>query len=520
MAEPAARKPASPLHVWRWPLHWQIMLGLLIGAALGYLAGSTALDAAVQTLGDKRRAADIVTGAISPAEADQLTTVQALLTRWLYLIADLVGDLFISGLKLIIVPIVTSSIILAVVNIGSGKGFGRLGGKTLAYYACTSLIAILVGLTLVNLVEPGISKHVAPNDAWKAENVIIGQPPFDEHKPESVGILQGRDLSAFADAQAEVEAKAGGKTGTDFLDVFREMVPPNIVAAAANGSLLGLIVVSLVIGYFLARYDHESQGIVVGFVKGVYDITLKITDLVLALAPIGVLGLLAATVAEQYAKLAPDDRFADFIEGIVTFAGVALGALAFHFLITMPLIMCLIARVNPLRHYKAMAPALMTAFSTASSSATLPLTIECVEDRAGVSNRVASFTLPLGATVNMDGTALYECVAAIFICQAFGIDLTLGQQFMIVVVALLTSVGVAGVPAASLVAIIVILQAVQNQLPPGLLPEGVLLTSGLGLLFVFDRPLDMCRTAVNIFSDSVGAVTIAKTEGETDVLTV
>ncbi len=508
MAEPADRKPVSILTVWRWPLHWQILLGLVIGAALGYLSGSTALAVATQTLGDKRQAAAVVTGALTLAEADQLTTWQALVTRWLYLIADLIGDMFINGLKLIIVPIVTSSIILAVVNIGSGKGFGRLGGKTLGYYACTSLVAILIGLTLVNIVAPGTSPATAPGSASGSEDGSV------------VGILQGRDLSAFADAQAQVEAKAGGKTGTDFLDVFREMVPPNLVAAAADGSLLGLIVVSLIIGYFLARYTHPSQGILVGFVQGVYDITLKITDLVLALAPIGVLGLLAATVAEQYAKLAPDDRFADFLGGIVKFAAVALGALAIHFLIVLPLILCFIARVNPLRHYKAMAPALMTAFSTASSSATLPLTMECVEDRAGVSNRIASFTLPLGATVNMDGTALYECVAAIFICQAFGIDLTLGQQFMIVVVALLTSVGVAGVPAASLVAIIVILQAVQNQLPAGALPEGVLLTGGLGLLFVFDRPLDMCRTAVNIFSDSVGAVTIAKSEGETDILTV
>ena len=138
--------------------------------------------------------------------------------------------------------------------------------------------------------------------------------------------------------------------------------------------------------------------------------------------------------------------------------------------------------------------------------------------RAKVSRKTTSFVLPLGATVNMDGTALYECVAAIFICQAFGVELTLGQQFLIVVTAVLTSIGVAGVPSASLVAIVVILTAVQDALPAGSLPEGVLLVSGLGLLFVFDRPLDMVRTAVNVFSDSVGAVTIAKTEGETGVL--
>ena len=289
----------------------------------------------------------------------------------------------------------------------------------------------------------------------------------------------------------------------------------NVVEAAANGQLLGLIVVSIIVGYFLARMDSPGTSAVLTFTQGVYDLTLRITDLVLALAPIGVFALLITTVGEQYAKLAPDDRFADFVRGIALFAGVAFGALALHLIGTMPLILAFVARVNPLRHYQAMSPALVTAFSTASSAATLPVTMECVEDRAGVSKKTTSFVLPLGATVNMDGTALYECVAAIFICQAFGIDLSLGQQFMIVVTALLTSIGVAGVPAASLVAIIIILQAVENALPPGTMPEGTSLVAGLGLLFVVDRPLDMCRTAVNIFSDSVGAVTIARSEGET-----
>ncbi len=357
---------------------------------------------------------------------------------------------------------------------------------------------------MVNIFAPGVAP---PNLDPVTGNISGGQ-----------GILEGRDLSAFADAQEAVEGKTGGKTATDFLDVFRTMVPPNIIQAAADGSLLGLIVVSLFVGYFLARLETDGQPVLIKFTQAVYDITLKITDVVLKLAPIGVMGLLAATVGEQYAKLRPDGRFEAFLTGILQFAGVALAALMLHLLVVMPLILTLVARVNPLRHYKAMAPALVTAFSTASSSATLPLTIDCVENRAGVSNKTASFVLPLGATVNMDGTALYECVAAIFICQAFGIDLTLAQQFMIVVTALLTSIGVAGVPSASLVAIVVILTAVEKQLPPGSLPEGASLVAGMGLLFVFDRPLDMCRTAVNIFSDSVGAVVLAKSEGETDVL--
>ncbi|MEM8737178.1 MAG: dicarboxylate/amino acid:cation symporter [Planctomycetota bacterium] len=463
---------------WQWPLHLQILLGLVLGAAAGYAIGAWAIA---------QLSAD------TPADRRGLVAAQTATASYLYLAFDLVGDLFLQGLKLIIVPLVTSSIILAVAGLGQNHSFGRLGGKTLLYYGSTSLIAILIGLVLINSVNPGTGS-------------------------DGSGILVGQDLSAFQSDQQAVEDKTGGKDAADFLDVFRTMIPPNVVKAAADGSLLGLIVVALFIGYFLARLRTDSQPVLLQFTQGVYDITLKITDVVLKLAPIGVAGLLAATVAEQYAKLRPDGRFDEFAVGIATFALTALTALLAHLLIVMPLILMLIARVNPLRHYRAMAPALVTAFSTASSSATLPLTMDCVETRAGVSKKTTSFVLPLGATVNMDGTALYECVAAIFICQAFGVDLSLAQQFLIVVTALLTSIGVAGVPSASLVAIVVILTAVEKQLPPGSLPAGASLVAGMGLIFVFDRPLDMCRTAVNIFSDSVGAVTIAKSEGEAGVL--
>jgi proton glutamate symport protein len=443
----------------------------VVGAAVGWWIGSWAIaQVPPQTHPDEVGA---VAGQIAQGSGA-------------YLMFRLIGDLFLRGLQLIIVPLVVSSIVLAVVNMGSGAAFGRLGIRTLVYYLCTSMIAILLGLTLVNLVQPGVSGNGA-------------------------GILQDRDLSAFETEQRTVDQRTAGRGLSDFLDVFRQMVPPNIFSAASdNGQLLGLIVVALVFGYFLARLETGAQPVLLTFMQGVYDITLRITELVLKLAPLGVLGLLAYTVAEQHARLAPDGRFREFAAGIVTFAVVALAALLIHFAVTMPLILSLVARVNPLRHYQAMAPALLTAFSTASSSATLPVTIDCVERRAGVSNEKAGFILPLGATVNMDGTALYECVAAIFVCQAFGIELTFAQQVMIVVVALLTSVGVAGVPAASLVAIVVILNAVQAQLPE----HAPLLVAGMGLLMVFDRPLDMCRTALNIFSDSVGAVTIARMEGE------
>lgn len=218
-------------------------------------------------------------------------------------------------------------------------------------------------------------------------------------------------------------------------------------------------------------------------------------------APLGVFGLVAAVVTDTGAG-----QFLTLMETLGWFFLSVILALSIHMFVVMPLILRFVAGVNPLRHYRAMAPALLTAFSTASSSATLPLTIECVEKNAGVSNRTSSFVLPLGSTVNMDGTALYECVAAMFIAQAYGLDLSFTQQFVIVLLALLTSIGVAGIPSASLVAITIILGYI------GLPAEGI------ALIFVVDRILDMCRTAVNIFSDSCGAVTIGKLEGEEGIL--
>ncbi|MEM1012911.1 MAG: dicarboxylate/amino acid:cation symporter [Planctomycetota bacterium] len=468
-------------------MHWQILVGLVIGAIAGLLVGVFALQAA-RDLGDAREAAMLL------ESGGDVSLGTSLGTFWAYTVFDLVGDLFLNGLKLIIVPLVTSSILLAVANLGGGDDFGRLGTKTLGYYLFTSLIAILIGLVLVNTFTPGTADD---------RGILVGEADVSK---------------TFASEAEAVSGKTEGKTGSDFLNVFRQMVPPNLIAAAADGQLLGLIVVSMIVGYMTTRLPGPLGDVFMKFVQAVYELSLMVTHLVLRFAPIGVFGLIAATMAIQFAKLYPNDDFMYFIAGIGKFAGVAAGALLLHFLVTMPLILSFVARVNPLRHYAAMSPALLTAFSTSSSSSTLPLTMECVEDRAGVSNRVASFTLPLGATVNMDGTALYECVAAIFICQAFGVDLSIAQQFLIVVVALLTSVGVAGVPSASLVAIAVILGSVQSQITGLPQYEGVNLLAGMALLFVFDRPLDMMRTAVNIFSDSVAAVTIARSEGETDVL--
>ncbi|MBT8122817.1 MAG: dicarboxylate/amino acid:cation symporter, partial [Gammaproteobacteria bacterium] len=293
------------------------------------------------------------------------------------------------------------------------------------------------------------------------------------------------------------EQRVAGKGAADVVEIFVRMIPTNIVAAAAEGQMLGLIFFSLLFGYFMTRVETGSGKLLLDFWQGVFAVMMKITDWVMLFAPIGVFALVAKVVA-----VTGFDAF----RPLLVFFFTVLGALAIHLLITLPLLLRFVARVDPRRQFSAMSPALLTAFSTASSSATLPVTLDCVEKRAGVSNRTTSFVLPLGATVNMDGTALYECVAAMFIAQAYGIELGFATQFTVVLVALLTSIGVAGIPAASLVAITIILTTI------GLPVEAV------GLILAVDRILDMCRTSVNVFSDACGAVLIGRTEGEEGIL--
>jgi Na+/H+-dicarboxylate symporter len=377
--------------------------------------------------------------------------------------------MFLNALKMIIVPLIVSSIITGIAGIGGRGTVGRLGWKTLLYYFSTSLLAILVGLVAVNIMQPGI---------------VDGEPAKD------IVALDETDLSS-------IEQRVAGKGAGDVVEIFIRMIPTNIVAAAAEGQMLGLIFFSLLFGYFMTRIEEGRGKLLFDFWQGIFSVMMKITDWVMLFAPLGVFALVAKVVAVT--------GFEAFRPLLVFFFTV-LGALAVHMLITLPLLLRFIARVDPRRQFSAMSPALLTAFSTASSSATLPVTLDCVENRAGVSNRTTSFVLPLGATVNMDGTALYECVAAMFIAQAYGIELGFATQFTVVLVALLTSIGVAGIPAASLVAITIILSTI------GLPVEAV------GLILAVDRVLDMCRTSVNVFSDSCGAVLIGRTEGEKGIL--
>ena len=420
-------------------LHWQILIALVLAVIAGVVTGK---DAAVFSIS-------------------------------FYAVYSFIGTLFLNALKMIIVPLIVSSIIVGIAGIGGGRGLGRMGGKTLLYYMSTSLLAILTGLVLVNLFTPGI---------------VNGAP------------LQSI-FSLDSGAAAVASERIAGRGLGDIANVFLGMVPSNIIAAAANGQMLGLIFFSLVFGFFMTRINEAYAESQYNFWQGLYEIMLKITDGVMKFAPLGVFALVAKVIAGM-----KGEDLGVLAASLGTFFFTVLLALAVHMFVSLPLLLKFAGKVHPLRHFRAMSPALLTAFSTASSSATLPMTMECVEKNAGVSNRTASFVLPLGATVNMDGTALYECVAAMFIAQAYGIELSITTQFLVVTVALLTSIGVAGIPAASLVAIAIILAAI------GLPAEGI------GLILAVDRLLDMCRTTVNVFSDSCGAVIIASTEGEEGLL--
>lgn len=366
------------------------------------------------------------------------------------------GTVFIRALKMIVVPLVLSSLISGVANAGSGSSLGRLGLKAMGYYLTTSLLAILTGLVLVNVIQPGHG----------LSDILNSLPPMPGIKEKP------------------------------FSDTLIEIVPTNLFETfSVNDAMLSVIFFALLAGVFITRLGKDHRVLLTGFFNAFFELMMKITTFIIRLSPFGIFGLVAAMASEQTAST-------NLITGLGKYMlTVALG-LAIHFLITLPAILYFVGGISPLKHYRAMALPIITAFSTSSSNATLPVTIGAVEEKAGVSNRVSGFVLPLGATVNMDGTALYELVVAGFIAQIYGIDLSFGQQFIMVLTALLASVGAAAVPMGSLVTMSIIFSAI------GLPLETV------ALILPVDRPLDMMRTTVNVFSDTCATVLIASSEGE------
>jgi len=368
-------------------------------------------------------------------------------------VAEPMKELFLRLLRMAIMPLVITSIVSAVIQVGSSRGLGRITLRTFAYYISTSLLAILTGQVLVNIFKPG-----------KGGSIGLLE------KPEGIGVVdQG------------------------FGELLLNMIPENPFEAMANGDVLPVIFFSLLFGFFVTRLKTDQRSLMGNFFRAAFEAMMKLTSFVIWTAPIGVFGIIAGIVAstgfEAFASLGK-------------FFLVVMAGLSIHFFFTLPLLLKYLGKLSPIKHFRGMLSALLTGFSTCSTIVTLPLTLKAVTENSGASEKAAGFVLPIGATINMDGTALYECVATIFIAQVYGFDLSLAQQGIIVVTAVLASIGAASIPMSGLVMLSIILNAV------GLPLEGV------AMILAVDRILDMFRTTVNVFSDSVGAVIISRLEGD------
>jgi Na+/H+-dicarboxylate symporter len=371
----------------------------------------------------------------------------------LFVRLDFLGTMFLNALNMIVVPLIVASMVVGVTSLGDVRKLGRTTGKTFVYYMITTGFSVFVGLVMVNLIRPG-----------------VGIEFFGGEVPEQV-----------ADA-----------TGKTLVDVVTGLIPRNIFAAAAAGDILPLIIFSLLFGGVLTAIGEKGKP-VIGFFEGVNVAIMKLVVLVIYFAPVGVMAIIGGIVAERREMLG------ELVTGLGWYITTVLLGLLVHAFITLPLILRFFGRKRPVPYALNMGQALATAFTTASSSATLPITMELAEGKNKIDRRASSFVLPLGATINMDGTAMYEAVAAIFISQIYGIDLGLGQQVVIFLTAVLASVGASGIPHAGTVMMVLVLTAVGLPL------------EGIGLIWAVDWFLDRCRTTVNVWGDSVGAAVIGET---------
>ena len=366
-------------------------------------------------------------------------------------IVDLGGKIFLRLLKMVVLPLVIASLLLGVMGVGSTKDLSRIGSKTIIYYIFTSLVAITVGLVFVNILSPGT----------RVDLDITGMAGKAMSSPSSLS------------------------------EIFRRMVPENPIGsmAAVPFDMLGVLFFIIMFGIFALQVSPEKRKPIADFADSLNEIMLEMVHGILAVAPIGVFCLVSKLIMEVGVQV-----FGSLAWYLVT----VMLALSFHFFVIIPILYFVIRKENPFNYMKQMSPALLTAFSSASSAATLSLTMECSQKNKKVSSKVSSIVLPLGATINMDGTALYEGVAVLFIAQVMGVDLSFFQQFLVLITALLASVGAAGIPHAGLAMMVVILETVGLPL------------EATGMILAVDRVVDMARTAVNVWSDSVGAAIVDK----------
>ena len=402
-----------------------------------------------------------VVGIVFGLTANILLSGSGVVETLIAYVTEPVGKLFINSLKMLVVPLVFSALLLGVVEIGDPKSLGRIGGKTLVYIMVVTGIAVGIGLAMVNLIKPG------------------------------VGISKELGMSLISESSIKATEIAGKSQGTELGQVLLNLIPSNPVAAAANGDLLALMMVALLFGIAAAVIRSDATKTFVHATLGLYEICMKLIGWVIELAPYAVACLLFTLTA----KLG-----VDVLKQLGWFVVTVIAALSLHMFVVFPILLKFVGGVSPLWFFKKAESAMLTAFSTSSSSASLPTTLRVVEEGLGVPRRVGRFVCTLGATANMNGTALFEGVTVLFLAQFFGVDLSITQQITVLFVCILGGIGAAGVPGGSLPVIVMILA--MFKIPP----------EGIGLILGVDRLLDMCRTTVNVTGDMVGSVLIGKNE--------
>jgi proton glutamate symport protein len=414
-------------------LYTKILLGLILGGVFGFLANVL-----------------------------EVTWLQNL-----FIALEPIGTAFIRLITMIVIPLVVASLMVGTASLGDLAKLGRIGGKTVAFYMCTTAVAVTIGLVMSNLVRPGARIDQTTRDALSAQ--------FEEQAAGALTLAE--------EAPSVVET-------------LLSLIPRNPVQAAAELDLLPLIFFTIIFAAAVSVIAPKKRDAVITFFEGVNDASMVVIDWVMKLAPYAVFALIAAVVS----------RFGtDLLQSLLIYSATVVVGLLIHLMITYGIAVRFLARLPFFTFLKRISNAPLVAFSTSSSSATLPVTMETAEERVGISKPVSSFVLPLGATINMDGTALYQAVAVMFIAQIYGIDIGITGQLMVVLTATLASIGAAGVPSAGIITLIIVLNAV------GL---GQHVQAGIALILGVDRILDMVRTAVNVTGDLTAASVVARSEGE------
>ena len=436
---------------------------------------------------------------------------------WSHFTADWIapwGDMFINSLKLVAVPLVLFSIMQGITSLSDTNSLGRLGLKTISIYIVTTMVAISVGLVAVNVLQPGESvseeQRIVNRISYELwVEATPGVEKLDEldysHDPKySQYVTDAKSQMGSMDSEQSIGAKAVSKqsaTESGPLQMLVDIVPSNIFNSLTNNKMLQIIFFAIFFGIVIVSLPYEKVEVVVKFIHGTNDVFIKMVDMIMMVAPYFVFALMAGKVSE----LAGDDPDAviEIFKGLASYSLTVILGLGFLIFGLYPLVVKLVTRqITYTQFFQAMSPAQLLAFSTSSSAATLPVTMECVSDGLGVKEEVSSFVLPIGATVNMDGTSLYQGVAVVFLAQFHMIDLSLAQQLTIILTATLASIGSAAIPSAGLIMMVVVLQSV------GLNPAWI------AIIFPVDRFLDMCRTVVNVTGDASVASIIAKSEGK------